>query len=200
MVTFTVIAGLVTPPEDGVIDRVDDFDPPPPPPLQPARSTNTIMAPNIPRRVRNRGASGSMNSRPIASMMKSTCRSNADGGAFKDCGGTINADAVMEPLTMVPGAGAALAFGTEHEVSNIPGLQVKATAPVKPPKPVTTTGNEPVAPLATLVAAAEAEKSQAVPVRVTVCGLALALSVIVDAAPVTGARRCSGCSWERTSQ
>src|SRR5580692_11532035 len=47
IVTFTVVAVLVTPPDDGVIERVDDFDPPPPPPLQPATSTNTIMAPNI---------------------------------------------------------------------------------------------------------------------------------------------------------
>ena len=184
MVTFTVIAVLVTPPEDGVIVRVEDLEPPPPPPLQPATSTNTIMAPNIPRRVRNRRASGSMNSRPIAIMMKSTCRSNADGGTFMDCGGTIKADAVMEPLTVVPGAGAALAFGTEHEVINIPGVQVKATAPVKPPSPVTTTGNEPVAPLATLMAAAETEKSHAVPVSGTV--LTLPPVCVIVSAPVTG--------------
>ena len=141
MVTFTVIAVLVTPPEDGVIVRVDDLDPPPPP-RQPATSTNTIIAPAIPRRVRNRRASGSMNSRPIASMMKSTCRSNADGGTFMDCGGTMKDDAVMAPLAVAPGAGAALVVGTEHEVISIPGVQVKATAPVNPPNPVTTTGND----------------------------------------------------------
>jgi len=161
MVTFTVIAGLVTPPEDGVIDRVDDFDPPPPPPLQPARSTNTIMAPNIPRRVRNRRASGSMNSRPIASMMKSTCRSNADGGAFKDCGGTMKEAAVMDPAAEAPGAGAALVVATEHDVISMAGVQVNATAPVNPPNPVTRTGNDPVAPLATVIFAAETEKSHA---------------------------------------
>src|SRR6202795_268250 len=106
MVTFTVIAGLVMPPEDGVIVMVDDLDPPPGPPLQPATSTNTIMAPASPRRVRNRRTSGSMNSRAIAIMMKSTCRSNADGGIFMDCGGTRKAAAVIEPLAVAPGAGA----------------------------------------------------------------------------------------------
>src|SRR5580692_4731426 len=182
MVTLTVIAVLVTPPEDGVIERVDDFDPPPPaPPLQPATSTKTIMAPSMPRRVRMRRTSGSMKSRPIASMTKSTCRSNADGGTFIDCGGTMKDDAVMAPLTVAPGAGAAFVVGTEHEVISIPGVQVKATAPVKPPSPVTTTGNEPVAPLATLTAAAETEKSHAVPFRTTVCGLPLAESVTVMA-------------------
>src|SRR5271156_5122430 len=135
MVTFTMIAGLVTPPEDGVITMVDDLDPPPADPLQPATSTNTSMAPNIPRRVRNRRASGSMKSMAIASMTKSTCRSNADGGTFMDCGGTIKADAVMEPLAVAPGAGAALVVGTEHEVISVAGVQVKATAPVKPPNP-----------------------------------------------------------------
>ena len=98
-----------------------------------------------------------------------------------DWGGTMKDDAVMAPLTVAPGAGAAGVVGTEHEVISIPGVQVKATAPVKPPSPVTTTGNEPVAPLATLMAAAETEKSHAVPFRTTVCGLPLALSVTVMA-------------------
>ena len=88
-----------------------------------------------------------------------------------DCGGTMKDDAVMAPLTVAPGAGAALVVGTEHEVISVPGVQVKATAPVKPPSPVTTTGNEPVAPLATLMAAAETEKSHAVPLRTTVLTL-----------------------------
>src|SRR5277367_3100408 len=183
MVTFTVIAVLVTPPEDGVIVMVDALLPPPAGPLQPATSTNTSMAPSIPRRVRNRRASGSMKSMAIASMTKSTCRSNADGGTFMDCGGTMKDAAVMEPLTVVPGAGAALVVGTAHEVISapLPGVQVKATAPVKPPSPVTTTGNEPVAPLATVMAAAEAEKSHAMPFRTTVCGLPLPESVTVMA-------------------
>src|SRR5271163_485500 len=115
MVTFTVIAGLVTPPEDGVTTMVDVLDPPPAGPLQPATSTKTNMAPSIPRRVRNRRASGSMKSRPIAIMMKSTCRSNADGGSFMDCGGTRKAAAVMEPFTVATGvAWVGLALGTEH--------------------------------------------------------------------------------------
>src|SRR5277367_1978695 len=151
MVTFTMIAGLVTPPDDGVITMVDDLDPPPAGPLQPATSTNTSMAPSIPRRVRNRRASGSMKSMAIASMMKSTCRSNADGGTFMDWGGTMKDAAVMEPLTVTIGASCVkFAVGTEHEVISIPvpGAQVKSTAPAKPPEPVTTTGNMPVAPLA----------------------------------------------------
>ena len=101
-----------------------------------------------------------------------------------DCGGTMKEDAVMAPLTVAPGAGAALVVGTEHEVISIPGVQVKATAPVKPPSPVTTTGNEPVAPLATLMAAAETEKSHAVPLRVTV--LILPSVCVTVRVPATG--------------
>jgi len=133
-----------------------------PEPLQPATRTNTSIAPAIPSRVRNRRTEGSINSRAIASMMKSTCRNNADGGAFKECGGTINEEAVMDPLAVAPGAGAALVVGTEHEVISIAGVQVKDTAPVNPPNPVTVTGNEPVAPLAMTIVAAETEKSHAV--------------------------------------
>jgi hypothetical protein len=125
-----------------------------------------------------------MKSRPIASMMKSTCRSNADGGTFMDCGGTTKDDAVIEPIAVAAGFAAGV-VGTEQEVISIPGVQVKATAPVKPPSPVTVTGNEPVAPLATLMAAADTEKSHAIPVSETDCGLPLALSVIVSD-PVTG--------------
>src|SRR5271156_699191 len=102
-----------------------------------------------------------MNSRPIASIMKSTCRSNADGGVFKDCGGTMNEAAVMDPAAEAPGVGAAFVVATEHEVISMAGVQVNATAPVNPPNPVTSTGNVPVAPRATLMAAAEIEKSHA---------------------------------------
>jgi hypothetical protein len=163
MVTFTVIAVLVTPPEDGVIEMVEAFDELPTEPLQPATRMNTSMAPAIPSCVRNRRTEGIINNRAIAIMIKSTCRSNADGGAFKDCGGTMNAEAVMDPAAEAPGAGAALVVATEHEVISMAGVQVKDTAPVNPPNPVTSTGNEPVAPLATLMATAEAEKSHAGP-------------------------------------
>src|ERR1700734_2214822 len=95
MVTFTVTAGLVTPPDAGVIAMVEAFDDGPEP-LQPATRMNTSMAPAIPTRVRNRRTAGSINNRAIASIMKSTCRSNADGGAFKDCGGTMNEVAEMD--------------------------------------------------------------------------------------------------------
>ena len=85
MVTFTVIAVLVTPPDDGVIVSVDDLAPPAPGlPLQPATTMNTIIAPAIPSCVRNRRTEGIINNRAIAIMIKSTCRSNSDGGAFKD--------------------------------------------------------------------------------------------------------------------
>src|SRR5271156_5018498 len=161
MVTFTVVAALVTPPDDGAIAMVEALDPPPADPLQPATRMNTSMAPAIPSRVRNRRTEGIMNSRAIASIMKSTCRSNADGGAFKDCGGTKNDMAVMDPAAEAPGAGAALVVATEHEVISMAGVQVNATAPVNPPNPVTSTGNDPVAPRATLMAAAEIEKSHA---------------------------------------
>ena len=163
MVTFTVITGLVTVPEDGVIAMVEAFDPPPGFPEQPATSTNTSIAPAIPSRVRNRRTEGSINSRAIAIIMKSTCRSSADGGAFKDCGGTMNEAAVMAPLAVAPGAGAALVVGTEQEVISMAGVQAKDTAPVNPPNPVVNTGNEPVAPWATVMFAAETEKSHAGP-------------------------------------
>jgi len=52
---------------------------------------------------------------------------------------------------------------------------------MKPPEPRTLTVNDPVAPRATVMAAAEAEKSHAVPFRTTVCGLPLAESVTVMA-------------------
>jgi hypothetical protein len=201
MVTFTVIAVLVTPPEDGVITMVDDLDPPADP-LQPATSTNTIIAPAIPRRVRNRRASGSMNSRAIAIMMKSTCRRNADGGTFMDCGGTMKDAAVMEPFTVVPGAGAALAVGTEHEVINapVPGAQVEATAPVNPPKPVTTTGNMPVAPRATLMAAADTEKSHAGPLSGTVLTLPPVCVIVSEPATGPGGVAATGLKVTTTTQ
>jgi hypothetical protein len=146
MVTFTVITGLVTVPEDGVIAIVEAFDGGCPPPLQPATRMNTSMAPAIPSRVRNRRASGSMNNRAIAIITKSTCRSNADGGAFKDCGGTMNEAAVIDPFAVAPGAGAALVVGTEHDVIRVAGVHVEDTDPVNPPSPVMSTGNVPVAP------------------------------------------------------
>ncbi len=162
MVTFTVIAGFMTVPEDGVIEIVEAFDVGPEP-LQPATRMNTIIAPTIPSRVRNRRIEGITSNRAIAIMMKSTCRSSADGGAFKDCGGTMNEAAVMDPIALAPGAGAALVVCTEQEVISIAGVQVKDTAPVNPPNPVTSTGNEPVAPLATVMGEADTEKSHAGP-------------------------------------
>src|SRR5580658_5454971 len=87
IVTLTVIAGLVTPPEEGVI-MTDEVLGAGGPPEQPATSTNTSIAPAIPIRVRKRRTEGIINSRAIASIMKITCRSSADGGTFMDCGGT----------------------------------------------------------------------------------------------------------------
>src|SRR5271156_3741166 len=184
MVTFTVIAVLVTPPEAGVIETVEDLAPPPADPLQPATTMNTSMAAAIPSRVRNRRTEGSINSRAIATMMKSTCRNNAEGGAFKDSGGTRKAEAVMDPVALAPGAGAAFVVCTEHEVISVAGVQVKATGPVNPPNPVTFTVNGPVAPLATLMAEAEAEKSHAVPFSGTL--LTLPPAWVIVSAPVTG--------------
>jgi hypothetical protein len=83
MVTFTVMAVLVTPPEEGVIMMVEVLGAGGPP-EQPATSTNTSIAPAMPTRVRNRRTEGIINSNAIASTMKITCRSNADGGTFMD--------------------------------------------------------------------------------------------------------------------
>src|SRR5580658_1249231 len=185
MVTFTVMAVLVTPPEEGVIMMVEVLGAGGPP-EQPAASTNTSIAPAIPIRVRNRRTEGIINSRAIASIMKITCRSNADGGAFMDRGGTAKDAAVRVPFAVVPGAGAALMFGTMHEVINaLPGVQVKATAPVNPPKPVTVTATGPDMPLATVTdEAAVTEKSHAVPLSGTV--LTLPPVCVIVSAPVTG--------------
>src|SRR5271156_4971907 len=97
MVTVTVIAGLVTPPEEGVI-ITDEVWGAGGPPEQPAMSTNTSIAPAIPIRVRKRRTEGIMNKTAIASMMRSTCRNNADGGTFMDCGGTTKDAAVRVPF------------------------------------------------------------------------------------------------------
>jgi len=116
--------------------------------------------------------------------MKSTCRSNPDGGAFKDCGGTMNELAVMEPAAEAPGVGAALVVATEHEVISIAGVHVNDTAPVNPPNPVTSTGNDPVAPRATLMAAAEIEKSHACADSCTVVTLPPVCEIV--SVPATG--------------
>ena len=185
MVTFTVMAGLVTPPEDGVTVSVvvlgfGLF------PVQPATMMNTSIAPAIPRRVRKRRVAGIMKSRPIASITRSSCCRVAAGGTFMDSGATTKEAAVSVPLAMAPGAAAALVVGTAHAVTSVlPGVQVKETAPVNPPSPVMVTGKVPMAPLATLALPAETEKSHAIPVSETDCGLPLALSVIVSD-PVTG--------------
>ena len=177
MVTFTVMAGLVTPPDDGVTVSVvvlgfGWF------PVQPATMMNTSIAPAIPRRVRKRRVAGIMNSRAIASITRSSCCGVAVGGTFMDSGATMKEAAVSVPLTMAPGAAAALVVGTAHAVTSVlPGVQVKETAPVNPPSPVMVTGKVPMAPLATLALPAETEKSQAVPFSVNDCGLPLALSV-----------------------
>jgi hypothetical protein len=132
MVTFTVIAAFVTVPDVGVITIVDVLVLFFGVPVQPATSTNAIIAPASPMRARTRRVSGSMNNAAIAIMRKTTCRTNDAGGIFIACGGTMNDAAVMDPCTVVPGAGAALPVGTEHEVINppAPGAQVEVTDPV----------------------------------------------------------------------
>lgn len=183
MVTFTVMAGLVTPPDDGVTVSVVvlGFGPFP---LQPATMINTSIAPAIPMRVRKRRVAGIMNSRAIASITRSSC-CLAVGGTFMDSGATMKEAAVRVPLTMAPGAAAALVVGTAHAVTSVlPGVHVKETMPVNPPSPVMVTGKVPIAPLATLALPAVTEKSQAVPVSPTVWGLPLALSV-TETASVT---------------
>lgn len=185
MVTFTVMAALVTPPEEGVIMMVEVLGAGGPP-EQPATSTNISIAPAIPTRVRNLRTVGIMNSRAIASIMKITCLNNPDGGTFMDCGGTAKDAAVRVPFAAVPGAGAALMFGTAHEViSALPGVHMKATAPVNPPNPVTVTVNVPDMPLGTVTdEAAVTEKSHAVPDSGTV--LTFPPVCVIVRAPVTG--------------
>jgi hypothetical protein len=96
-----------------------------------------------------------------------------------DCGATTKEEAVSVAVAVAPGAAAAFVVGTAHAVTSVlPGVQVKDTEPVNPPRPVMVTGKLPMAPLATLTLdGAETEKSQAVPVSGTDCGLPLALSV-----------------------
>ena len=199
MLTLTVMAGLVTPPEDGVIVTVDvlvfgRF------PVQPATTMNTSIAPTIPMRPRNRRVEENMNSRTIASVTREICRSVAAGGTFMDCGATMNEEAVSVAVAVAPGAAAAFVVGTAHEVMSVAGVQVKDTAPVNPPNPVMVTGNVPMAPLATLTLdGAETEKSQAVPVSGTDCGLPFASSVSVSV-PVTGPAPVVGANVTLTVQ
>jgi len=179
MFTVTVIADFVTPPEEGVITTVDVLGFGPPPPLQPATTINTIIAPSIPMRARNRLVEGIMNRREIISITRNTSRIVAAGGSLMDCGATTKEEAVSVAVAVAPGAAAAFVVGTAHEVTSVlPGVQVKDTEPVNPPSPVMVTGKVPMAPFATLTLdGAEAEKSHAVPVSGTDCGLPLALSV-----------------------
>ena len=142
------------------------------------------MAPTIPRRVRKRWAAGIMNNSATASMMKSTCRSNADGGTFMDCGGGMNAVAVICPVAVVPGAGAAAVVGTAHAESNVPGVQVKDTDPLNPPNPVMITGNVPLMPLVTPMVATETEKSHVGPLSGTVATLPSVCVIVSE--PETG--------------
>lgn len=191
--TFTVIAVLVTPPEEGVIVMVDVLGAEEPPP-QPAASTKASIAPAIPSRVRNRRALGIISNNAIAKIAKMSCRSDMDGGTFMDCGGTTRAEAVSVPVAVAPGDGAAFVVGTAHAEINVAGVQANETAPVNPPNPVTVTGKVAIAPLATeTLEGADTEKSHAVPVRGTDCGLALALSVTVIA-PVTGPAAPAGAN------
>jgi hypothetical protein len=120
-----------------------------------------------------------MNRSEITSITKNTPRIVAAGGNFIDCGATTKEEAVSVAVAVAPGAAAAFVAGTAHVVTSVlPGVQVKDTEPVNPPRPVMVTGNVPMAPLATLTLdGAETEKSQAVPVSGTDCGLPLALSV-----------------------
>ena len=94
-----------------------------------------------------------------------------------DSGATMKDAAVRVPLTMAPGAAAALVVGTAHAVTSVlPGVHVKETMPVNPPSPVMVTGKVPIAPLATLALPAVTEKSQAVPVSAN--GLGAAIGVV----------------------
>ena len=177
IVTFTVIAGLVTPPDEGVIVMVVVLGAGVPP-AQPARAMNSNVAPAIPMRVGNRRAERIINAKAIAISTKTTCRKEVDGGIFMDCGGATTAEAVNVPFTIAPGDGAAFVVGTAQALINVPGAHAIATGPTNPPNPVTVTGKVPIAPLAILtLAGADTEKSQAVPARATDCGLPLALSV-----------------------
>ncbi len=153
-------------------------------PLQPATSMNTIIAPAIPMRVRNRWAAGIMNNIAIAIMMKSTCRSNADGGAFKDCGGTMKEVAVMDPVAVAPGAGAALVVGTAHEEINMRRRASERYRSGKSTQSGDDHGERAGMPLATVMAAAETEKSHAGPVSGTV--LTLPPVCVIVSVPETG--------------
>ena len=179
IVTFTTMAVFMTLPEEGVIVMLDVLGFGPPPPLQPATTMNTSITPTMPMRVRSRRGEANMNSSTMASITRVTCRTVATGGSFMDCGATMKEEAVSVPVAVAPGAAAAGVVGTAHELmSELPGVQVKDTIPVNPPNPVMVTGKVPIWPLPKVtVLDVETEKSQAVPVSGTDCGLAFALSV-----------------------
>jgi hypothetical protein len=105
------------------------------------------------------------------------------GGVFLEAGGTIEPCVAM---VTVPVASAAVAVtGVDGAVQlpcGIEPVQESVTAPVNPPRPVTVTVMLPLLPCLTVIGLALIVKSHAVPVKVTACGLPLALSAIESVA------------------
>lgn len=123
---------------------------------------------------------GKVNNSIKARTARTICCGETGGILLLLVGGATNALVVMVTFP-VPGA----VTGDEGPVQppeTIVAAHVIVTAPVNPPTPVTVTGIVPEAPGVTEMAEALIVKSQAVPLRLTVCVVGDALSVTVRTA------------------
>jgi len=120
-----------------------------------------------------------VNSNISAKAANATCCIET-GGLLVDAGGATN-DCVAKVTFPVPGAVTALA-GAVQLPCGTSAEQERVTPPVKPPRPVTVTAIVAVEPGVTVAGCALRVKSQAVPAKVTVCGLPVALSAMLRAA------------------
>src|SRR5271166_4513494 len=99
------------------------------------------------------------------------------GGFRVDAGGTSDPCVTMVRLP-VPGAVTALE-GAVQLPCGIVAEQESVTPPVKPPTAPTVTAIVPEEPAVKVIDCALTVKSQAVPLKVTVCGLPVALSAML---------------------
>src|SRR5579871_3750937 len=142
------------------------------------------MAPAKPSRVRKRRVEGSSKSNERAPARSTTCFGET-GGTFLDAGVTNDLLLVIVNAAAVPEAEALTDPGPLQVALRGAPVQLSVTALVKPPTPTTLTVNGwlPPSVRVTFCVAGVSEKSGVmadcpVPLRVTVCGLPVAVSAI----------------------
>jgi hypothetical protein len=145
-------------------------------PEQPATTIRSAAALASPRRVRTCRVTGKVKSSIRARISRTTWCSET-GGVFLAGGGAIRPCVAMVTFP-VPGAVTGLDGPVQLPCGMVPEQEI-VTAPVNPPRPVTVTGIVPMLPAATEMGWALMVKSHAVPLRLTVCVVGIALSVMV---------------------